>query len=174
MSTVKSYFKQVVVVGMTLTFMSCASIVSNSSYPLSISSKPSKATITIVDKKGAEVYNGKTPATVTLDASTGFFSKASYTVKFEKNGYETKTVPVRFGLDGWYFGNLLLGGVLGMLIIDPATGAMYKLKTEFINETLLESTASNESEDPGFRIYEMKDIPDEWKKNLVLVEDQDK
>lgn len=30
-------------------------------------------------------------------------------------------------MDGWYIGNLLFGGLIGMLIVDPATGAMYKL-----------------------------------------------
>ena len=30
-------------------------------------------------------------------------------------------------VDSWYFGNILFGGLIGMLIIDPATGAMWKL-----------------------------------------------
>jgi hypothetical protein len=67
-------------------------------------------------------------------------------VTYTKNGYDTKTVPVEFKLDGWYFGNILLGGLIGMLIIDPATGAMYKLETEFLNETLVQSTASVQKE----------------------------
>ncbi len=35
-----------------------------------------------------------------------------------------------------YFGNLLFGGVLGLLIIDPATGAMYSLSTKDTNVLL--------------------------------------
>ena len=66
---------------------------------------------------------------------------------FTKNGYDTKTVPEELKLNGRYFGNLLLGGVIGTLIIDPATGAMYKLETEFLNETLLHSTASVQKEE---------------------------
>lgn len=51
-----------------------------------------------------------------------------------------------------------------MLIIDPATGAMYKIETEFLNETLLpaKTTASNE-----LRVYNIGEIPSEWKKHLV-------
>ncbi len=121
-------------------FSSCASIVSKSTYPLSINSSPSNAKVSITDKKGKEIYLGNTPATVKLKAGAGFFSKAEYQVKFSSPGYDDKIVPITFKLDGWYFGNLLLGGLLGMLIIDPATGAMWKIETEFLNETLSKST----------------------------------
>src|SRR6056297_2377765 len=128
----------------TFLFSSCASIVSKGSYPISINSAPSEAKIVIKDKKGIEIFSGQTPATLKLKAGSGFFGKARYQVNFSKTGYDTKTVPIDFKLDGWYFGNLLLGGLIGMLIVDPATGAMYKLETEFLNETLIQATASNQ------------------------------
>ena len=102
-----------------------------------------------------------------LKAGSGFFGKARYQVTYTKNGYETKTVPVEFKLDGWYFGNILLGGLIGMLIIDPATGAMYKLETEFLNETLVQSTASVQKEE--LKVYALNEIPTEWKNHLVEV-----
>lgn len=145
---------------------SCASIVSKSTYPLSINSSPSNAKVSITDKKGKEIYLGNTPATVKLKAGSGFFSKAEYQVKFSSQGYDDKIVPITFKLDGWYFGNLLLGGVLGMLIIDPATGAMWKIETEFLNETLSKSTASI---DPEMKIMNINEIPDNWKTHLVRV-----
>ncbi len=146
---------------------SCASIVSKSSYPFSINSSPSEAKITITDKKGIEIFSGNTPASLKLNASSGFFSKARYQVKFEKDGYENKTVPVDFKLDGWYFGNILFGGLVGMLIIDPATGAMYKLDTEFLNTTLVpkENIVVNE----GLNVYDINDIPVSWKSHLVVM-----
>ncbi|MEE9439741.1 MAG: hypothetical protein V3V14_12120 [Saprospiraceae bacterium] len=140
---------------------------SKSSYPISINSSPSEASIVITDKKGVEVYAGNTPATLKLKAGSGFFGKAHYQVKFTKKGYDTKTVPVNFKLDGWYFGNLLLGGFIGMLIIDPATGAMYKLDTEFLNETLFKSTASIDKVE--LKVYGINEIPAEWTEHLVLV-----
>lgn len=148
----------------SILFTSCASIVSKSSYPISINSAPSEAQIVIKDKKGIEIFSGQTPATLKLKSGSGFFGKARYQVTFNKSGYQTKTVPVEFKLNGWYFGNLLFGGVLGMLIIDPATGAMYKIETEFLNETLLptKTTASNE-----LRVYNIGEIPAEWKNHLV-------
>jgi len=121
----KMYLKMTaIMMASVFLFSSCASIVSKSTYPLSINSSPSNAKVSITDKKGKEIYLGNTPATVKLKAGAGFFSKAEYQVKFSSPGYDDKIVPITFKLDGWYFGNLLLGGVLGMLIIDPATGAM--------------------------------------------------
>ena len=147
-------------------FSSCASIVSKSTYPLSINSSPSNAKVSITDKKGKEIYLGNTPATVKLKAGAGFFSRAEYQVKFSSPGYDDKIVPITFKLDGWYFGNILFGGLLGMLIIDPATGAMWKIETEFLNETLSKSTASI---DPEMKIMNINEIPENWKTHLVRV-----
>jgi len=147
-------------------FSSCASIISKSTYPLSINSNPSNAKVSITDKKNQEIYLGNTPANVKLKAGAGFFSKAEYQVKFSSPGYDERIVPITFGIDGWYFGNLFLGGFLGMLIIDPATGAMWKIETEFLNETLSKSTASI---DPEMKIMNIDEIPENWETHLVRV-----
>jgi hypothetical protein len=55
-----------------------------------------------------------------------------------------------------------------MLIIDPATGAMYKLDTEFLNETLSVSTASTNKEE--LKVLEINEIPSEWTNHLVMIE----
>ena len=64
--------------------------------------------------------------------------REEYIITFTKNGYSQKTINISAELDGWYIGNILLGGLIGMLIIDPASGAMYKIAKEdrIINETL--------------------------------------
>lgn len=149
-----------------LTLSNCATIVSKSIYPLSINSSPSEAKIVVTDKSGKEVYVGQTPAVVDLKAGSGYFGKAQYYVKFEKSGYDSKTVPVNFKLDGWYFGNLLFGGFIGLLVVDPLTGAMYKIDKDFLNETLSSTTAYNPEK---LNIYSMNDIPSEWKNHLILV-----
>lgn len=148
---------------------SCASIVSKSSYPIAINSNPSEANITITDKRGVQVFQGNTPANIKLNAGNGFFSKARYSVKFEKEGYESKTVPVYFKLDGWYFGNILFGGLIGILIVDPATGAMYKLDTEFLNETLAKSAISM-TDQRKLNVHDVNSIPESWKANLVCID----
>jgi hypothetical protein len=145
----------------------CASIVSKSSYPISINSTPSGATITVKDKKGLDVYSGNTPANLKLNASAGFFSKASYVVTFEMDGYDKRTVPIDFKLDGWYFGNIVFGGLIGILIVDPATGAMWKLDTEFVNETLSKTLAS--TDEPSLKVFGYRDIPASWKEKVVRI-----
>ncbi|HPU46217.1 MAG TPA: PEGA domain-containing protein [Bacteroidales bacterium] len=154
----KMYLKMTaIMMASVFLFSSCASIVSKSTYPLSINSSPSNAKVSITDKKGKEIYLGNTPANVKLKAGAGFFSRAEYQVKFSSPGYDDKIVPITFKLDGWYFGNILFGGLLGMLIIDPATGAMWKIETEFLNETLSKSTSSI---DPEMKIMNINEIPE--------------
>lgn len=158
----------IVLTGVILLVSSCASIVSKSNYPISINSSPSQAKIIITNKRGIEVYVGNTPANLKLKAGSGFFGKEQYQVKFLKDGYDTKTIPVNFKLDGWYFGNIIIGGLIGMLIVDPATGAMYKLDTEFLNETLTRSIVSTDNEE--LKIYSINEIPADWNRHLELVE----
>ena len=161
----KPVFSAILII-LVFLFSGCASIVSKSIYPLSINSNPNNAKISITDKKGKEIYLGNTPATVQLKAGSGFFSKSEYQVKLSSQGYDDKIIPVTFILDGWYFGNILLGGLLGMLIIDPATGAMWKIETEFINETLNKTITSLE---PELKILNINDIPKSWESHLVKV-----
>lgn len=107
---------------------SCASIVSKSSRPVTITSSPVGARVTLSKSSGIAIQTGETPMTVTLETSNGFFTKARYSIEASKPGYETSKTEVSAGLNGWYFGNLLFGGLIGMLIVDPATGAMWKLE----------------------------------------------
>ncbi len=105
----------------------CASIVGESRYPVAVSSAPPGATFEITDKNGTVVHTGNTPSTVTLKSGKGYFSGQTYTLRFKKEGYPDKTVELDSSLSGWYWGNILIGGLIGMLIVDPLTGAMYKL-----------------------------------------------
>ncbi len=151
-----------------LLFSSCASIVSESNWPLRVTSNPAGATITISNRRGAQVYVGTTPATVKLKSSAGFFRKESYKIKFELSGYDLKVIPVECKVNGWYWGNLLFGGVLGFLIIDPATGAMYKLDKEFVSETLTKTTGSIDN-CHELKVYGINDIPQNLKHHLIRI-----
>jgi len=106
----------------------CASIVSDSQYPVVVKSEPPGAEYQIRNRNGNLVHQGTTPNTVTLKAGDGFFKRASYEVQFSKEGYESQGQTLTSSVDGWYWTNFLMfGGVIGMFVIDPATGAMYKL-----------------------------------------------
>ena len=151
--------------GLLLFSSGCASIVSRSRYPVMITSSPDRANILVTDKRGRPVYQGVTPATLELKSGSGYFGKAEYYVAFQKEGYAERIIPIRYKLDGWYFGNLLFGGLLGLLIIDPATGAMYKLDSGFIAATLQESVATTDREE--LKVYALEDIPADWRAHLV-------
>lgn len=79
-----------------------------------------------------EVYNrGKlidtvtTPFTYNVRSSAGYFKKAAYEFKFSKAGYEPVSEIRCARFSAWYWWNILLGGAVGMLIVDPLTGSMY-------------------------------------------------
>lgn len=105
----------------------CASIVGDSKYPVQVSSAPTGAAFEITDKEGKVVHSGNTPSTITLKSGHGYFKGETYSLRFKKDGYSDKVVTLDSSLSGWYWGNILLGGPVGMLIVDPLTGAMYKL-----------------------------------------------
>ena len=105
---------------------------------------------------------------VTLPASGGFFSPAKYQVEFTKKGAPMQTVPLTADIDGWYFGNILFGGLIGMLIVDPATGAMWKLP-ENVN-TSFTSLASVTSENGRtLKIVDRSAIPSNVESQLIAL-----
>ena len=107
---------------------SCATIVSKSTYPVRIDSTPKGANFVLEDlEENAVIQKGKTPMTLTLDADAGFFTKGKYRVAMTLDGHHPGEKRFTGKLDPWYFGNIIFGGLLGLVIIDPATGAMWKL-----------------------------------------------
>lgn len=110
---------------------SCASIVSKSDWPVTISSNPAGAMIKVIDEDGDVVHTGVAPFSVTLSARDGFFTKADYDVEATLAGHNTAHSRMSAKINGWYFGNIIFGGLLGLLIVDPATGAMWKLTDKF-------------------------------------------
>ena len=110
-----------------LALTGCATIVSESSNPVVINSSPEQASFTVSNKAGVKVHSGQTPQTVMLDTSAGYFAKEHYTIAYQKDGYQAQSAALDAELNGWYWGNLGFGGLLGFLVIDPATGAMWQL-----------------------------------------------
>jgi hypothetical protein len=161
----KRFFYRMAFLLATLFLLSgCASIVSKVTYPISISSNPVGAKVSITDKKGIEIYQGNTPASLYLRAGSGYFSKAEYLVTLSSPGYDDKTMPVHFKLDGWYIGNIVFGGLIGMLIVDPATGAMWKIENEHISENLQPSQTNLTT--PELKIVDINDVPVKLKSYL--------
>ena len=148
----------------------CASIVSKSTYPVSISSQPDQADITITDEDGKVVHRGQTPTTVSLRAGAGYFQGQDYTVTFAKEGYGKQTAQIRRGVDGWYIGgNFLFGGLIGWLIVDPLTGAMWTLPGDMM-VTLSPLTSSLMTEETGLSIVLLDNIPQHLRQKMVRID----
>lgn len=148
-------------------FTGCASIVSKSNWPVNITSEPSGASVVVKDSKGTEVFAGTTPTSVTLSSKKAYFRGESYTLEFSNGGHETKTYTLKSSLNGWYFGNLLFGGVIGFLIVDPLTGAMYRLDENvavaFGEQLRFEGTEG------ALHIVSLDKLPDELKSNIAKI-----
>lgn len=163
---------KIVLVGVLLAVVvfsqGCASIISKSSYPVKITSSPSGAGITVYNKKGEQVHRGTTPATVNLKAGAGYFSGQNYTVEFRKDGYPVRKAQIRRGVDGWYIGgNFLFGGLIGWLIVDPLTGAMWTLKDLHID---LQNPPRTELEDSGsLRVVLLDQVPKDLHSAMVRI-----
>ncbi len=106
----------------------CASIVNHSPNPVTITSFPDQADFVVINQQGKTIHSGITPETITLKPDAGYFKGEKYSLKFQKDGFGLQSTPLNANLNGWYWGNLIFGGVvLGMLIVDPLTGAMWSL-----------------------------------------------
>ena len=162
----KKYIALVVTAG-AVVLAGCASIVSKSEYPVAITSNPIGADFVVKRKNGVPVASGVTPATIVLPASEGYFQPAKYTIEDKRKGV-MQSVPLTAKIDGWYFGNLLFGGVIiGMLIVDPATGAMWRLNDTAV--ATFQQTADSTSGQRALRIVNIDKVPMKYRGQLLAL-----
>jgi hypothetical protein len=130
--------KTALVLVVSMLFMSCATIVGKSRPEmLNVRSSPDQARIVITDEEGTKIFDGKTPTVLSLEKKKGYFSGKKYNVTLSKEGFKEHSVTVNTQVGGWYLGgNLLFGGLIGWLIVDPATGAMWTLSKNDIDAAL--------------------------------------
>jgi hypothetical protein len=107
-----------------LSIAGCASIMHGSRQNISVASQPSGAVVRVNN------IVATTPGVVNLSRSTPM-----YILRFEKEGYESVEVKLIRTKDGWLWGNILLGGLIG-LAIDYSSGSAYKLTPDKIEVAL--------------------------------------
>lgn len=145
----------------------CASIVGDSKYPVAVKSTPAGASFTIKNRAGEVVHTGTTPGTVTLKSGSGYFKGEAYTVTFHKDGYADTTTQLTSSMSGWYWGNILFGGLIGMLIVDPLTGAMYKLPDSSTGDLGAPVVAKNGGQD--LTMITIDQVPADQRLKLIRV-----
>ncbi len=120
---------------------SCASIVTSGGWKdVRISSYPPNARFRIIDESGKQVAAGTTPQTVALKGGKPYFAQKRYTVQYNLEGYLGVNALIGSEFNAWYCANACFGGLIGWLIVDPITGAMYKLDKGFVEVTLVPYT----------------------------------
>jgi hypothetical protein len=136
-SKMKAIVHSLVVILILSHISGCASIVGERSQILNISSSPQRANIVIRDKHNKTIYQGVTPTTVSLEKGDGYFSGQRYQVTMYGIQDNKETVTVDTYPNMWYiFGNIIFGGLIGWLIVDPATGAMWELYPDKVHASL--------------------------------------
>lgn len=175
MPKISSRFLTRLLCGASLTTMvllgsGCASIVHGGSRTVTVNSQPSGAKTTIRKSDSGEVVSvNTTPFTVSLDPRRGFFKGQSYTLRMELPGYSATEVQLRAEVSGWYFGNIVFGGLIGLLIVDPATGAMWNLSPDKIQQPLSSNHAELIKSGRGFVVMMISDLTDAEKTSLVRI-----
>ncbi|MGL5577910.1 MAG: PEGA domain-containing protein [Fusobacteriaceae bacterium] len=107
-----------------LIFTGCSTIMTGTTQSLSINSNVNGAKV-YVDGS----YRGEAP--LILDLTT----KKDYTIKIEAEGYVSYTEIIKKKASGWVWGNVFLGGLIG-LGVDLATGGLYVFEKDNINGNL--------------------------------------
>ncbi len=102
---------------LALALAGCATVFSGGSSTLEATSTPSGADVTAVGIANGERLTGTTPTSFTLAKSS------DYELTFELDGFRSETIVVRRTVNGWFFGNFLLGVI--PMVIDAATANMW-------------------------------------------------
>lgn len=95
-----------------------------------ISSSPTKAKVTI-----NSLSHGETPVVAELKR------KRYHLIRIELEGYQPYEATVTRKVSGWVWGNIVLGGLIG-LAVDAISGGLYKLTPEQIAGELKQTNAA--------------------------------
>lgn len=150
----------------------CASIIGKSApQSITLDSVPAGANVLVNDRSdGRKVFEGVTPTLVKLDKKKSFFSGRRYEVIISKEGYRDSVVYVSPRVGGWYLlGNLVFGGPIGWLIVDPASGAMWNLSPDKINETLGAKQAESRLSPDEIRVVLLEQVPQTLRGEMVPI-----
>lgn len=112
-------------------FSGCATLIHGSSQEMFLTCEPRVAAV-FVDGN----YLGKTPMNARLARGK------NHLLKIELTGYKPFEATLTRRLDGWIFGNILLGGIIG-IAVDAASGSMYRLSPKDIYPELTPLAAND-------------------------------
>ena len=113
---------------LTINAAGCATIVQGRTQGIAVASTPSAATVKV------DGLEATTPGNVELRRNR------DYTMVFTKAGFPDRDVKLESGPSPWLLGNIVFGGLIG-LIIDFATGGAFKLSPGSVDMDMATGTA---------------------------------
>lgn len=125
----------------------CATIIHGKFQKLEVSTEPQGAIVTASDGRTTT-----TPGMLKIDRS-----KQTYTLNIKKEGYEDVNMTLKRGIDPWFWGNILIGGIIG-IVVDMSTGAAYKFKPDKIDEVLAKKGIDTSKLDTKHTVYIFVDL----------------
>jgi hypothetical protein len=155
----------------TLLCAGCATIVGDKTQLIQLNSTPDQAAVTVSDERGQKVFSGRTPTTVVLPKSDGsWFGGKTYHVRVENEGFKPVDVTLETRANGWYIaGNLVFGGLIGWLVVDPLTGAMYNIAPEQVNAALDPEQANYDTRRGALSVLMLQEVPASLRDRLLPV-----
>ena len=118
-------FKVMAILMCPILLSSCATIISGRTQKFSVNTNPDEAIVTV------NGISQNSPCSFILDRTT-----PSYQVKIVKKGYKPVIISIKRGINGWVFGNILLGGIIG-LVVDVVSGSVYQFYPSELEQSLI-------------------------------------
>ena len=141
--------KRIIGMGVVVTFIAsiigCATIISGRMQSLPVTSSPDGAIVTM------GTLRQQTPCTLELDRRMGV-----YQIKIEKEGYEPMTVTLKKGVNGWVFGNIIFGGIIG-IVIDMVSGSASAFKPSEVEVNLIKQQIGANLKNKDILIVKLKE-----------------
>lgn len=102
----------------------CASIVGKGVWPVLFTSDGGPMQFEVEDENGTFVGSGTTPTTIPLRASDGYFDPMTYRIRFAgRERFLEAEINIATVVNIFF----PFIGVLGILVVDPLTGATFQL-----------------------------------------------
>lgn len=130
----------------------CGTIMNGARQDIGISSSPTGASV-MVDNQAA----GQTPYVAKLTR------KDHHVVKISAPGYAPAELTLTRRVSGWVWGNLVLGGLIG-LAVDAISGGLYKLTPDQLNTTLAAQTSQIAPTEDGLYVVLVEEVDPTWMK----------
>jgi len=126
----RQHLRTTLTLSTTLLLSACASILGGgTSQNVNLQTTPSDASFVVKSSSGIEMSSGTGNQSVRLPR------KNEYQIEVRAPGYQSKNVAITKSLNGWVWGNLVVGWVIGFAI-DFIGGAAYKLEPSLVSVSL--------------------------------------